>query len=234
NGYFIKFTAPVTPMAIPLKRLFNQRGQGGLINDLAKRISTAMGYGKFLEKHEDGTVGNFYNPPYAAMINSICNCQITDFVYENNLQDDVVHIGVDGVISTKDANLKHQDNVAMGQWRLTGIGEVLILSSGRVYHGTKKPHGLNYEQIVKLIEEHPRESYYTANLKRRQTLEESIQLDDLNGLGRMKDTTSSFDLNLLRISTDRNFKDFPQTGGQLLKNQYKSTPLSAEETPVNV
>lgn len=225
DGYFIKFTAPVYPMEIPLKRLFNQRGQGGLVNDIAKRISTACGYGKFLEKHDDGKPGHFYNPPYASMVNSLANIQVAEFIYENKLQDDVVHIGVDSVISTKEAKLGDQNRVGMGQWRLSGIGPVLVLSSGRVYHGNKKPQGLNYDQIIELINEHPRQSYYTANLRRRQTLEESIQLGNLNGLGRMKDTTSSFDLNLMRASTDRYFKDFPQTGEQLLNGQYKSSPL---------
>jgi len=229
DGYFIKFTAPVTPMSIPLKRLFNQRGQGGLINSLAKRMATGGAYGKFLEQHEDGSVGNYYNPPYASMINSLANIQVAEFIYENNLQDNLVHVGVDSIISTKEAKLGDQDRVSMGQWRLSGIGAVLVLSSGRVYHGEKKPQGLNYNQIIELIEKHPRESYYTAHLKRRQTLEESIQLNDLNGLGRMKETTSSFDLNLMRASADRIFSDFPKTGHELLNNQYKSTPIKVNE-----
>jgi len=227
DGYFIKFTAPVYPLEIPLKRLFNQRGQGGLVNSIAKRISTACGYGKFLEKHDDGTVGHYYNPPYASMVNSMANIQVAEFIYNNKLQDDVVHIGVDSVVSTKEAKLGDQNRVGMGQWRLSGIGPVLVLSSGRVYHGNKKPQGLNYDQILELIGKHPRQSYYTANLKRRQTLEESIQLGDLNGLGKMKLTTSSFDLNLIRASADREWAKFPQTGGQLLNGQYMSEPLKA-------
>lgn len=228
DGYFIKFTAPVCPMEQPLKRLFNQRGTGGMINTLAKSISVAVGYGKFLQKNDKGEVGFFYNPPYAAMINSIANCKITDFIYENKLQDDLVHVGVDGVIATKEAKLGDQNRVGWGQWRLVGIGAVIVLSSGRVYHGDKKPHGLNYEGIIELINQSPRQSYYTAHLKRRQTLEESIQLNDLNGLGKMKDTKSSFDLNLLRGSQERYFPEFPMTGEQLLNHQYKSFPLKAE------
>ena len=71
-------------MEMALKRLFNQRGQGGLINDLAKRMSTGI-YGKCIEKHDDGSVGNFYNPPYAAMINSINNINVAEFIYKNKL-----------------------------------------------------------------------------------------------------------------------------------------------------
>ena len=68
DGYFLKFTSYIYPMEIPLKRLFNQRGFGTITDMLSKRISTAVGFGKFLEKHEDGMVGNYYNPPYACMV----------------------------------------------------------------------------------------------------------------------------------------------------------------------
>ncbi|MEE9302308.1 MAG: hypothetical protein V3U84_00850 [Thiotrichaceae bacterium] len=226
SGYFLKFTAPVMPMEVPLRRLFNQRGQGGLVNSIAKRISTAMGYGKFLEKHEDGTVGKFFNPPYAAMINSIANLQVCEFIYKHGLQDNVIHVGVDSVIADTYIDLPRQNNVPMGGWRFTGSDDLLVLSSGRVYHREKKPQGLNYEEIVELISKKPRQSYYTANLKRRQTLEESIQLNDLNGLGKRKSTTSSFDLNLLRASRDREYPKFPMTGEQLLNGQFKSFPIN--------
>ena len=227
DGYFIKFTAPVMPLEVAMKRLFNQRGQGGLINGLAKRIATGGAYGKFIEKHEDGSVGAYYNPIYAAMINSIANLKIAEFIYQNNLQDDVVHIGVDSVMSTKEATKGvYNGNTPMGCWRLSGIGAALVLSSGRVYHGDKKPQGLNYDEIISLIRQHPRETFYRTILKRRQTLEESIQLNDLNGLGKMKDVSSSFDINLLKGTTDRVYRIFPINGHELLSNQYKSKPIS--------
>jgi hypothetical protein len=224
SGYFIKFTAPVMPMNVVLKRVFKQRGQGGLINDLAKGIATGI-YGKFLETHADGNVGHFYNPPYGAMINSICNTQVCEFIYKYNLQNSVVHIGVDSVLAEEVVNLPRPHSVLMGGWRLSGVDEAIVLSSGRVYHGEKKPQGLNYDSIMSLIMSNPRQSYYTANLKRRQTLEESIQLNDLNGLGKIKNTTSSFDLNLIRQNTDRVYEQFPETGQQLLAKHYNSKPI---------
>ena len=226
-GYYIKFTAPVKPMEVALKRLFNQRGFGSITDMLSKRISTGFSFGKFLEKHDDGTVGNAYNPIYACMVVSINNLKVAEFIYKNELQNDLVHVGVDSVSATKPAkHIGDQSNIGMGDWRFSGIGAVLVLSSGRVYHGDKKPQGLNYDQIVSLISEHPRETFYTANLKRRQTLEESIQLNDLNGIGRLKSTASSFDLGILRANaTERNFKDYPHNGNDLLTKVYDSTPL---------
>ena len=55
------------------------------------------------------------------------------------------------------------------------------------------------------------------------------KLNDLNGLGRYKDTTSSFDLNLLRNSQDREYPEFPMTGEQLLNGQFSSKPVKITE-----
>jgi hypothetical protein len=229
DGYFLKFTSHVYPMEQPLKRLFNQRGFGSMTDTISKRISTAFGFGKWLERHDDGSVGNYYNPPYACMVVSLNNLKVADFIYKNKLQDDLVHVGVDSVSSTKEAKVGDQMRIGMGDWRFSGIGAMLVLSSGRVYHGDKKPQGLNYTQIVDLINQHPYSTHYTANLYRRQTLEESIQLDNLNGLGRMKQTASSFDINLLRTATERQFDTFPKNGHELLHGQYRSTPLHTKE-----
>lgn len=227
NGHFIKFTAPVKPMEMALKRLFHQRGMGGIINSLAKRMATGT-YGICLEQHDDGSVGMYYNPIYAAMINSLNNVRVAEFIYKNGLVDDLVHVGVDSVLTTKYVPLNPHKG-GFGKWNLTDISDCIVLSSGRVYHGSKKPQGLNYSGIIKLIKEHPRSSYYTAKLKRRQTLEESIALNDLAGLGRYKDTTSSFDLNLIGNSLDRDFEGYPCTGAELLNKRYDSKPLKAVE-----
>lgn len=226
DGYFITFTAPIKPYENILKRLFHQRGIGGIINTLAKRMSTGV-YGKCLEHHDDGSFGFFYNPIYAAMINSLSNIRVAKFIYNKGLVDDLVHVGVDSVLATQYVPLP--EAWRMGQWALTSISDTLVLSSGRVFHGDKKPQGLNYDAIMDLIKEHPRQSYYRAELRRRQTLAESIELNDLSGLGQYKDTTSSFDLNIIRSSLDRDFEGYPSTGQELLNKTFKSKPLKAKE-----
>jgi hypothetical protein len=147
---------------------------------------------------------------------------LADFIYENQLQDSMVHVGVDSAMTTKKVNLPVQSG--MGTWREENIGATLVMSSGRVYHGNKKPQGLNYDQIIKMIKDHPKDNYYTMGLMRPQTLAESIQLNDFEGLGKMKDTDSSFDLNLLRTDQDRIFSRFPSTGKDLINNKYLSKP----------
>lgn len=222
EGWYIKFTAPVRPLEVAMQRLFDLRNKGTLVKMLAKRMATGGCYGKFIEQHDDGTVGKYYNPIWAAMVSTKARLQVADFIYTHNLQDNLIHVGVDGILTTKKVPLK--EKVAMGLWKLNPPSAVLILSPGRVYTRDKKPQGLNYERIMEMIKTKPHESYYTAKLYRRQTLQESKELGDLRNLGEMKETNSSIDLNLLRTSQDRNFPSFPHNGGELLSNRYHSTP----------
>ena len=222
DGWFVNFRAPVKPLEIPIQRLFDLREKGELVKSLVKRMAVGV-VGKFLERHDDDTVGKYYNPLYAAQARTRTMLQVASLIYKNNLQDSLIHIGVDSVMTSKKVEIPQQSG--MGCWREENIGATLVMSSGRVYHGNKKPQGLNYDQIVKLINDKPNESYYTMGLMRPQTLAESIQINDFDGLGRMKDTDSSFDLNLLKIDQDRLFKKFPKTGKELLTNKYTSDPI---------
>jgi hypothetical protein len=222
DGWFITFHAPVKPFAIPIQRLFDLRAKGDLVKSIVKRMSVGI-VGKFLERHDDGTVGKYYNPLYAAQARTRTMLQLASLIYRNNLQDSTIHVGVDSVMTSKKIPLEPQ--AGMGTWREETIGATLIMSSGRVYHGAKKPQGLNYDQIVSLIKNKPNDSYYTMGLMRPQTLAESIQINDFDGIGRMKDTDSSFDLNILRADQDRVFKDYPKTGKDLLTHKYVSEPI---------
>lgn len=227
EGWYIKFNAPVKPLEIPLQRLFNLRHKGGLVKALAKRMATGGCYGKFIEHHDDGTVGKYYNPLWAAMVSTLARLQVAEFIYTHELQNDLIHIGVDGLLSSKYVPIK--EKVAMGYWRLNPPSSALVLSPGRVYTGDKKPQGLNYNMIMQMIKSRPRDSYYSTILRRRQTLAESVELNDLAHLGIIKDTHSSLDLNLLRTGQDRIFKDFPHTGGELIANKYPSSPYEIAE-----
>jgi hypothetical protein len=222
EGWYIKFTAPIQPLKVPMQKLFNIRNKGGLVKTIAKRISTAAGYGKFIERHEDGTIGRYYNPLYAAMTSTMTRLQVCQFIYRHKLIDHLVHVGVDGILTTKNVTIK--DKVAMGNWKENPLAPALVLSPGRVYTGDKKPHGLNYDIITNMFNDKPRESFYRAKLYRRQTLTESIELNDLKHIGDMKETNSSVDINLLRTSQNRIFKEFPRTGGDIMSKNYHSEP----------
>lgn len=227
EGWFVKYTAPVKPFEVPLQRVFDLRNKGGLVKKLAKRIG-ASAWGKLIFRAADGQVNKHYNPIMAEQAVANSRLLVARFIYENKLQDDVVHVGIDGVRTTKKAaGLK--DAPKMGDWKLNPPTGCLVISPGRVYTSDKKPGGLYYGDIIHMIQDRPRESYYSANLKRRMTLSEAIEVGDLSRLGKLVETHSSVDLNLLRTSQDRIFKEWPRTGADLLARKYYSEPMKVGE-----
>lgn len=109
-----------------------------------------------------------------------------------------------------------------GEWRLSYIGEALVVSSGLVFCADKKPKGLSFEDMMQLIKEHPRESYYVKKIKRRVTLGDALNNDKFWEMGKEIEMTSSIDL--VRLEHDRIFKQTPKSGQQLLKNKYQGEP----------
>lgn len=228
EGWFVKYTAPVKPFEVPLQRVFDLRNKQGLVKKLAKRIGAAC-WGKLIFRAADGQVNTHYNPLMAEQTVTNTRLMVGGFIYNNKLQDSLVHVGIDGVRCTKKVHgLK--DVVKMGEWKQNPQTACLVLSPGRVYTSEKKPGGLYYDDIIRMINEHPRDSYYSANLKRRLTLAEAAELGDLSKLGKMMETHSSVDLNLLRTSQDRHFKEWPRNGGELLVKKYYSEPLTARSS----
>ena len=57
-------------------------------------------YGKFGEEHKD-RFGKHFNPVYFAYISTICRLQVAEFIYKNKLMNNIIHISVDGVVSTR-------------------------------------------------------------------------------------------------------------------------------------
>jgi len=107
------------------------------------------------------------------------------------------------------------------KWKLANVCKCLVISSGLVYMAGKKPKGLSLDDIVSMIEEHPNVGYYEKKIIRRVTLGDALQ-HNFDDLGKPKSMFSSIDL--LRAEHERDFPRLPQTGGQLLNNQYKSVP----------
>jgi hypothetical protein len=226
QGWFIKFTAPVKPFEIPLQRLFALRFRSPVANRLAKRMAAGV-YGKCIERHDDNSVGKYYNPLMAAMISTRGRLQVAEFIYENKLQNDLVHVSVDGIISTKEVKLNGKKG--MGEWKQNFSNPAIVISSGRIYTGDKHPQGLHYDDIISMIKANPNENYYASKKRRRQTLPECVELGDLKDLGRIKEFSSTLDLNLLRSGQDRVFPKYPYTGKDLLSNKYTSRPYEVGE-----
>jgi len=116
--------------------------------------------------------------------------------------------------------MPNQNNA--GKWRLSYVGEALVISSGLVYTSLTRPKGLDLAIILAMIEEHPRRQYYETKAKRRLTLGDSLAQDRLKDIG--KEIDFSVSLSLISPLHDRDFQKLPQTGGQLLQNKYRSMP----------
>jgi len=244
DGWFLNFTSEHKPLEVPMKKLFSFRGDKDLKDQLAKRMANGA-IGKFTEEHIDDITkevtgyGQYYNPLYAAMIQERTRLEVGRFIYVNKLwSNDLVAVNTDGVLSAKDVGMKLDPNKPrkMGGWRLTDIGPCIAESSGNVFHADKKPHGVTYSSLLEAIESDPNKSYYDIKGLRLVTINDIIDgKAGWNELGKSKEfATSSVDLvKLLAMaktnSLDRRFERMPQTGRELLDNNYLSDPIELGE-----
>ncbi len=114
---------------------------------------------------------------------------------------------------------------ADSNWKLSYSGEALVLSSGLVYLGKRKPKGLLLGDILEMIKAHPKQAYYQKLIKRRVTLGQALELD-FDKLGKEVAMHTSIDLNMVH---DRDFGELPRTGYQLLSKKFGSKPLRVKE-----
>jgi hypothetical protein len=155
-GWFIKAPIGRYPLEYIMHRFYQYRADGGLKDYLAKHMVNVT-WGKWCERREkeNGSIdfGEFYFPPYACMTTSKMRCAVTDFIYSNQLQDDVVSVIVDGVLSMKPADVSTQKE--FGKWRLNPMTPALVLSSSMQWVGDKKPGGVDVYKMLNDIKEHP-------------------------------------------------------------------------------
>jgi hypothetical protein len=223
DGWFLTVTAPMQPMLNITNRLYSYRGTDPIVDLLSKRM-LAGAYGKSLEQHEDGKLGKYYNPIWGALIPIRTNLKLAEFIYKKKLEENVIHIAVDGVLT--DRFVGEPKLAGMGNWKLSGIGPAYVISSGLVFHGNKKPKGINYSKLKDLIKVHPNQSYYEEAMKRPVTMKEALQLGS-SDIGKMKTYRSSIDLATVRH--DRQFDSLPKTGKELSNNVYHSKPYKIED-----
>ena len=104
-------------------------------------------------------------------------------------------------------------------WRLSYVGEAVVISPGLIFYANKRPKGISLEDVLAMVKKHPSVSYYEKTIKRRVTLAQALQ-SNFDDLGKEREMFSSIDLNHLEL--DRKFDKVPRTGKQLLNNQYTS------------
>jgi len=208
----------VRPLENIVERLLTYKARGGLKAELAKRMSVGI-YGKLGEDRGD-RLGPHFNPCWFAETSTNQRLEVAEFIYQNKLEDSVIHVSVDGVLSEREA-----ERIPEG-WKFTGEQPALVFSSGNLFMGKKSPKGLNIQQVIDMFNEHPRQGYYETKVTRRVTLGDALSRN-FEDMGEWQDMISSLDF--YRTKHDREFKKLPKSGGQLLANKYESTPIKVHE-----
>lgn len=186
------------------------------IDLFAKRVANGL-VGLFSEEWAD-TFGPNYNPILAATIQTIVRLRVADLIYRYKVIKDLVHVSVDGFMSTIPLQLTEQDRE---DWRCTYEGNALVVSSGLVYWGDKKPHGLTLDDLIAMMKANPDSNVYRKTIRRMVTLGEAVE-GDIRTLGTMRDYSAAIDLS---GEHDRVFPTCPRTGKELLRKKFKSRPF---------
>lgn len=227
GGWYVKFNNYKKPMENIVKRLFDMRQLGEIENDLCKGI--IVGYvGKTNAQFEKDKTSATYNPMIAGWIYAQARLQVFDFIMQNELADSVIAISTDGVMSTKQATktLISKDK-SLGTWRENEPCPALVLSPGWIIYKDKKPHSITYDMAMDAIKSNPKTNHYKISMDKRITLFEAVEiLHDINMVGEITEHHNTIDLVEIKMSQDRIFKAFPNSGKSLLSNKvYDSEPI---------
>lgn len=104
DGWWAVPGREVKPLEIAMNRLLAYRdNENELIRMLAKRQSVGI-YGKFGEEWQTKFAPHF-NPVWFSEISTRIRLKVASFIYENKLQDHLIHVGVDGVLLDREVEL---------------------------------------------------------------------------------------------------------------------------------
>jgi hypothetical protein len=103
-------------------------------------------------------LGESFNSIYGCMVSSRCSVKVAAFIYNSSMENEVVAIQVDGILSEK--HLKLPNKKGMGLWRLNESSPFIVLSQLYQWGGDKHPLGKYYSDIFTEIQAHPKQSVY--------------------------------------------------------------------------
>lgn len=229
NGWFLKFKNHKHIFNDVLQKLYSYRGKHFLTDALAKRMMNSL-YGITLQRNSDGSSGEFFNPFFGAQITTRCRLKVAESIIENGLQNNLVSINTDGFLVDKPVP-ESKLGIGMGTWKFCGSDATIVASPGWVLRADKKPHGITYQTLRAMIAREADSSVYSVELKRRFTMNDAIEddgtikEDKLSLIGQMHEFYSSLNLNSTRVRQSRVFREYPETGEELLMKQYVSEPI---------
>lgn len=225
------------PMKEEIHKLFELKEQAiGMEKEIIKRIMSGGFYGKFLQVFRNEPAQSFC-APWAAEIENNTDLDVYNYIMDNGLEDSLVHIAVDGFVSTKPLIITHEGYMGegmaashfdrIGDWRLSNTSKAIVVSSGLVALEKRETYGdfsIGYEKLRRLIEQEPEARSYKVNTLSTVTLGEAIQQKRLEDLGKVESVNRTIDL----YEQKRVYFESPKIGKDLLAKNYQSIPYPAE------
>lgn len=211
---------PLEEMIVDLNNM-KDKAKSKLAKQVIKRIPNGI-WGKLIETRKDDECYNYF-PPWAVECEAGTSLADARFVLENDLFPDyLLHITVDGVLSSSFVDLVNENG--MGSWQLSLQGKAIVIGSGMCAIEGKDGEGdfaLNYDKLVDMIFNDPECSSYSMSKLSPVSLSAAIKDDKIDKLGKHAVITTSIVVNGW---DKRDFPEVPGNGRELLDGQYKSIP----------
>ena len=98
------FDNEMYPFQVVVDRLLKFKdSENRLVAHLAKQMAVGV-YGKFGEEHKE-KFGKYFNPVYFAEISTRIRLEVAEFIYKHELQENLIHVSVDGILLDKEIKL---------------------------------------------------------------------------------------------------------------------------------
>jgi len=198
DGWFFKWFGEEKPYRGLVTGLWGLRQSGDpMVGNIACRIGQGLS-GKLDQSNKDGTMGSLCNYIYAALTRSRCRLAVADFIHQHAMLDNLIAVQVDGCLF--DAPVSVEGGGGLGQWRANEPSPCLVLGKGEIWKPDKKPLGLGFDEVVGAFKANPTKSYYQFGSK-------------------------YLDLKVMATDVDRQYDDYPRTGGEALGVVADSQPI---------
>lgn len=201
----------------------------GIKRSVIKDILASI-WGKRISVDNNGDMGTLFCSPDGINVESGNQIEVAKFVLEHK-DCDLLDVVVDGVkVSPKSGSnlLLPSNNGGMGQWKLSSHAPTFILGSGASCvkgKETVNELSINYDWLMKQIQDNPDATSYSLFKTTPRTLGDSVQPDsNWNEVGELIKTERKINFH----SDKREFLEYPETGKDLMK-QFKSLSLDINQ-----
>lgn len=189
---------------------------------IIKTILVGGFYGLFLQQFEDYIPKHFL-PIYASEIQSGTQIALHKACVSNKTVP--LAVMVDGIVTEVPLNLKIGSE--LGEWKLDGEGQALIITSGNVAIEGKRRSGefsLDFNMLMQYAKAHPNDDGFKLEQDHIVSLPLAYSRNDWFNLGKAQHEVRSIFLTELK----RLFLKRPRVLSDIVSNQYQSIPFRGE------